>query len=74
MTHQFGSVDGLIRLWDQKAAIVFIGWLSYNALCWKILPGDWVEGLPLRDGSKKQYKINGAFPIDRPPDARLTRF
>ncbi|KAF8323469.1 uncharacterized protein EI90DRAFT_3245333 [Cantharellus anzutake] len=46
-------------LWDTQAFLVYLAWLAYNILAWWILPGDWVEGTQIRDGTKKRYKING---------------
>lgn len=47
-------------LWDTQAFLVYLAWVAYTVIAWAILPGDWVEGTLLRDGTKKQYKINGA--------------
>ena len=48
-----------LSLWDTQAFLVYLAWLAYNILVWLILPGYWVEGMQLRDGTKKWYKING---------------
>ncbi|KAJ7170767.1 ERG4/ERG24 ergosterol biosynthesis protein [Mycena crocata] len=45
-------------LWDTQAALMYLGWYAFCLVAWFILPGDRVEGLPLRTGGKKQYKIN----------------
>ena len=47
-------------LWDKDAAVLYLVWYLYCVVCWFVLPGDWVEGTTMRDGRKKQYKINGA--------------
>ncbi|KAF9269087.1 ERG4/ERG24 ergosterol biosynthesis protein [Marasmius fiardii PR-910] len=47
------------KLWDTEAAIFYLVWYAFCVLCWIILPGGWVKGTVLRDGSVKEYKING---------------
>ncbi|KAG8955904.1 erg24, C-14 sterol reductase [Tulasnella sp. 424] len=56
--HELSSLDGWKSLWDTKAFTALTGWLVYLVVLWAILPGDWVEGLQLRDGTKRKYKIN----------------
>ncbi|KAH8930127.1 ERG4/ERG24 ergosterol biosynthesis protein [Atractiella rhizophila] len=44
---------------DLKAWGVYAAWYAWTVLCWAILPGEWYEGVLLRDGKTKlQYKIN----------------
>ncbi|KAF7354784.1 ERG4/ERG24 ergosterol biosynthesis protein [Mycena sanguinolenta] len=45
-------------LWDTQATMLFVAWYAFCVLAWAILPGDWVFGTTLRNGEKKQYKIN----------------
>ncbi|KIP08980.1 hypothetical protein PHLGIDRAFT_68417 [Phlebiopsis gigantea 11061_1 CR5-6] len=45
-------------LWDRDAALLYLAWYVYCVACWLLLPGDWVEGTTIRDGTKKKYKIN----------------
>ncbi|KAK7036750.1 erg24, C-14 sterol reductase [Paramarasmius palmivorus] len=47
------------RFWDTEATIAYFGWYAFCVLCWIILPGSWLKGAVLRDGSVKEYKING---------------
>jgi len=47
------------QFWDWGAAAVYLGWYGFCILCWRLLPGEKVEGTLLRDGTKKVYKING---------------
>ena len=54
------SLDFWKSLWDQQAAVMYLCWYLWCVVCWFILPGDWVEGTTMRDGTKKKYKINGA--------------
>ncbi|KAJ6516498.1 ergosterol biosynthesis ERG4/ERG24 [Mycena sanguinolenta] len=46
------------ELWDTQATILFVAWYAFCVLAWAILPGDWISGTTLRNGEKKQYKIN----------------
>ena len=47
-------------LWDTQAVLAYLGWYAFTVVAWLILPGDWIEGTEMRNGQKKQYKINGA--------------
>lgn len=47
-------------LWDTKVVLVYAGWYAFCVAAWAVLPGDYVEGLPLRTGGTKKYKINGS--------------
>lgn len=44
---------------DSTAWLVYFGWYAYTVLAWFVLPGKWVEGLPLRTGERLKYKVNG---------------
>jgi hypothetical protein len=46
-------------LWDTEATLMYCAWYTFCVITWFILPGDWVEGVNLRTGGKKKYKING---------------
>lgn len=55
-------------LWDTEAMLVYLAWYTFCVVSWAVLPGDWVEGLPLRNGQRIEYKINGKyspFPYNR---------
>ncbi|KAI5119289.1 hypothetical protein M0805_008068 [Coniferiporia weirii] len=45
-------------LWDTEASLMYLGWYAFCVVAWFVLPGDWVEGAPMRTGEKKKYKIN----------------
>ncbi|KAF8440029.1 ERG4/ERG24 ergosterol biosynthesis protein [Boletus edulis BED1] len=45
-------------LWDTEAALIYVAWYAFCVIAWAILPGDWVEGLTMRNGQNKKYKIN----------------
>ena len=46
-------------LWDTQATLLYFAWYAFCVVSWKVLPGDWVEGVTLRTGDKIKYKING---------------
>jgi len=51
-------------LWDSQAALLYLAWYTFCVISWAVLPGDWVEGVVLRTGERKKYKINGnLFPL-----------
>jgi len=55
-------------LWDTEATLVYLIWYTFCVVSWAVLPGDWVEGLPMRNGKRMKYKINGRYspvPHDR---------
>ncbi|KAF7790592.1 hypothetical protein EIP86_001548 [Pleurotus ostreatoroseus] len=45
-------------LWDTKASIMYAAWYTFCIVAWLVIPGNWIEGTPIRDGTKKTYKIN----------------
>ncbi|KAK0469726.1 ERG4/ERG24 ergosterol biosynthesis protein [Desarmillaria tabescens] len=45
-------------LWDTEAACIYIAWYAFCVVAWAVLPGDQIEGVTLRTGEKKKYKIN----------------
>lgn len=47
-------------LWDTEASLIYLGWYAFCIVAWAVLPGDWVEGVTMRTGEKKKYKINGS--------------
>ncbi len=48
-------------LWDTQAALIYLTWYAFCVFAWVILPGDRVEGVTMRNGEKKKYKMNGRF-------------
>ncbi|RGB30308.1 ERG4/ERG24 ergosterol biosynthesis protein [Rhizophagus diaphanus] len=56
---QFFSTENILSLFDLQSFIAYVGYLSYLVLAWYLVPGRWVEGTQLRDGSKLKYKENG---------------
>ncbi|KAL0566460.1 erg24, C-14 sterol reductase, partial [Marasmius crinis-equi] len=59
ISKSLGSQRWWQKLWDQEAAVAYLAWYAFCVVCWAILPGEWVKGTVLRDGSTKDYKING---------------
>ncbi|KAH0834081.1 ERG4/ERG24 ergosterol biosynthesis protein [Lanmaoa asiatica] len=45
-------------LWDMEAALIYVAWYTFCIVAWAVLPGDWIEGVTMRNGQKKKYKIN----------------
>lgn len=52
------SLDWWKSLWDAEAALMYLAWYTFCVVCWFVLPGDWIEGVTMRTGEKKKYKIN----------------
>lgn len=48
------------KLWEWKALAVYLAWYAWCIATWVLLPTEWIEGLLLRDGTRKKYKMNGA--------------
>lgn len=72
LSRRFTTSEGLLSLWDPQAALVWLGWMVYLYVCWAILPGDWIEGLEIRDGTRKQYKINGMYGVWSQSELKLS--
>jgi hypothetical protein len=45
--------------WDPVGFGAYWAWYLFVVVAWFVLPGDWVEGMPLRTGGRLKYKING---------------
>lgn len=54
------DVDWWKAQWDPHGFAAYFAWYAFTVVAWAVLPGEWVEGLPLRTGQKLKYKINGA--------------
>lgn len=46
-------------LFDKDAVLIYLGWYALCIVTWLVLPGKWHEGVPLRTGERKTYKLNG---------------
>ena len=50
-------------LWDTNAMLVYLVWYTFCVVSWAALPGDWVQGLPMRNGQRMKYKTNGRYSL-----------
>ncbi|KAK0466753.1 ERG4/ERG24 ergosterol biosynthesis protein [Desarmillaria tabescens] len=56
--HAVSSLEWWKGLWDTEATSIYLVWYAFCVVAWAILPGDQIEGVTLRNGEKKKYKIN----------------
>jgi hypothetical protein len=59
------SKEWWASLWDTQATLIYLAWFAFCVISWVVLPGDWVEGVTMRNGEKKKYKINGTIQPSR---------
>ncbi|KAG8812198.1 erg24, C-14 sterol reductase [Serendipita sp. 399] len=52
------DVDWWKAQWDPQGFAAYFAWYAFTIVAWAVIPGDWVDGLPLRTGDRLQYKIN----------------
>lgn len=52
------SIDTLFSV---RGAQIFLGWFAFQAFLYIALPGPWVQGTELRDGTRLEYKMNGVW-------------
>ncbi|KAG8803867.1 erg24, C-14 sterol reductase, partial [Serendipita sp. 399] len=52
------DVDWWKAQWDPEGFAAYFAWYAFTIVAWAVIPGDWVDGLPLRTGERLQYKIN----------------
>jgi hypothetical protein len=57
--HALSSPTWWANLWDTHATVLYFAWYAFCVVSWAVIPGDWVEGVVLRTGERKKYKING---------------
>ncbi|XP_040552805.1 delta(14)-sterol reductase LBR isoform X2 [Gallus gallus] len=57
----FPPLPALESLWETKVFGVFLLWFFFQALFYLLPIGKVVEGLPLSNGRKLQYRINGFY-------------
>jgi hypothetical protein len=53
------NVLNSLQTWHYGAALIYLAVIAQLAVYSKVLPGDEVQGVPLRDGSRLNYKVNG---------------
>nr|XP_025859240.1 lamin-B receptor [Vulpes vulpes]XP_025859241.1 lamin-B receptor [Vulpes vulpes]XP_025859242.1 lamin-B receptor [Vulpes vulpes] len=51
----------LSKLWDTRAFAVYLFWFSLQALFYILPIGKVVEGMPLADGRRLKYRLNGFY-------------
>jgi len=57
----FGAVkdqNWWFGLFELRPTALYLAWYLYCVAAWVFLPGAWVEGVQMRDGNKKSYKVN----------------
>ncbi|SHO77263.1 Similar to S.cerevisiae protein ERG24 (C-14 sterol reductase) [Malassezia sympodialis ATCC 42132] len=55
---EFARTSFIASFTDKRAWAIYYGWYVYCVIAWFVLPGKWVQGLPLRTGATLEYKIN----------------
>ncbi|KIY61498.1 ERG4/ERG24 ergosterol biosynthesis protein [Cylindrobasidium torrendii FP15055 ss-10] len=59
LTLALEDVPGILAsLWDTKSTLQYLAWYAFCVVAWRILPGDEVEGVLLRNGERKKYTLN----------------
>ena len=56
-TNLFNSIFDKEKLYN--ALIIYVGWMLFQLILERILPGEIAEGVPLEDGTKLKYTISG---------------
>jgi Delta14-sterol reductase len=46
-------------LFEIRPTLVYLAWYAFCVAAWMLLPGAWIEGVQLRNGERKAYKVNG---------------
>ena len=54
---------------DIKAIILYIAFQVALAVLWAVMPGKWVKGRQLRDGTVLEYKLNGISDSQKTKDS-----
>nr|XP_055180063.1 delta(14)-sterol reductase LBR isoform X2 [Nyctereutes procyonoides] len=54
-------MPALSELWDTRAFAVYLFWFSLQALFYILPIGKVVEGMPLADGRRLKYRLNGFY-------------
>jgi len=53
------SLEDITSTFSWEAFAVYVAWWTFQAVLYLVVPGEMKEGLPLRDGSRLRYPING---------------
>jgi hypothetical protein len=60
LTHfEVGAIIHELKNWSYGSALWYLGIVLQLAVYTIVLPGEEIEGAPLRDGSRLKYRING---------------
>jgi hypothetical protein len=56
---EFSVVKDAVMNWNYGGAVVYLAIVLQLAVYSIVLPGEEVDGAPLRDGTRLKYKVNG---------------
>lgn len=59
VTSSITRLDWWMSLWDAEATVIYLAWYLFCVVAWAILPGNDFQGVLMRNGQKKTYKVNG---------------
>ncbi|KAJ8695605.1 erg24, C-14 sterol reductase [Pleurotus ostreatus] len=59
VTSSTTRLDWWMSLWDSEATVIYLAWYLFCVVAWAILPGNDFQGVLMRNGQKKTYKVNG---------------
>lgn len=61
ITSSITSLNWWASLWDTEATVIYLVWYIFCVVAWAVLPGDDFQGVLMRNGQRKTYKVNGIF-------------
>ncbi|CAG8488984.1 5966_t:CDS:2 [Acaulospora morrowiae] len=53
------TVSNILSIFDLKAFVAYLSYLAYLVLAFHLVPGRWIDGTQLRNGTRLKYKENG---------------
>uniref|UniRef100_UPI00358F34FA delta(14)-sterol reductase LBR-like n=1 Tax=Myxine glutinosa TaxID=7769 RepID=UPI00358F34FA len=53
------DLPSMAQLWNTRIFLIYIGWVVFQIALYALPLGKVVEGLPLRNGEKLKYRVNG---------------
>uniref|UniRef100_A0A8C4Q6G3 Delta(14)-sterol reductase TM7SF2 n=1 Tax=Eptatretus burgeri TaxID=7764 RepID=A0A8C4Q6G3_EPTBU len=53
------DLPSMAQLWNTRIFLIYIGWVVFQTALYALPLGKVVEGLPLRNGQKLKYRVNG---------------
>ncbi|CAG8548091.1 27188_t:CDS:2, partial [Racocetra persica] len=57
------TLSNILSLFDLTAFLAYLIYLAYLIIIFYLIPGRWVEGTQLRNGTKLKYKENGFYSL-----------